>query len=78
MQNRRIERKLSAALEGIAWDEFRSSGLAERFRDRIAVVIPAYNEEDNIGQVIPRIPATVCGHRDRDPRRRRRVAGPHR
>jgi hypothetical protein len=61
LQNGRIERKLSAALEGIAWDEFRTAGLADRFLDRVAVVIPAYNEEDNIGQVIPRIPATVCG-----------------
>jgi hypothetical protein len=61
VQNGRIERKLSAALEGIAWDEFRNAGLAERFRDRVAVVVPAYNEEDNIGQVLPRIPATVCG-----------------
>jgi hypothetical protein len=61
VQNGRIERKLSAALEGIAWDEFRNAGLAERFRDRVAVVVPAYNEEDNIGQVLPRIPKTVCG-----------------
>jgi hypothetical protein len=61
VQNGRIERKLSAALEGIAWDEFRNAGLPERFRDRVAVVVPAYNEEDNIGQVLPRIPATVCG-----------------
>ena len=57
----RIERKLSATLEGIAWEEFRAAGLPERFRDKIAVVIPAYNEEDNIGEVLPRIPATVCG-----------------
>jgi hypothetical protein len=61
VQNGRIERKLSAALEGIAWDEFRNAGLTERFRDRVAVVVPAYNEEDNIGQVLPRIPKTVCG-----------------
>jgi hypothetical protein len=61
VQNARIERKLSAALEGIAWDEFSNAGLTERFRDRVAVVVPAYNEEDNIGQVLPRIPATVCG-----------------
>jgi hypothetical protein len=61
LQNGRIERKLSATLEGIAWEEFRASGQPERFRDKIAVVIPAYNEEDNIGSVIPRIPATVCG-----------------
>jgi Glycosyl transferase family 2 len=61
IQNGRIERKLSAALEGIAWDEFRNAGLPERFRDRVAVVVPAYNEEDNIGQVLPRIPESVCG-----------------
>ena len=60
-QNGRIERKLSATLEGIAWEEFRAAGLPERFRDRIAVVIPAYNEEDNIGSVLPRIPESVCG-----------------
>src|SRR5215213_7236617 len=61
VQNGRIERKLSATLEGIAWEEFRADGLPERFKDRVAVVIPAYNEEDNIGQVLPRIPERVCG-----------------
>jgi hypothetical protein len=57
----RVDRELSAVLEGIAWEEFRSAGLPERFKDKVAVVIPAYNEEDNIGSVLPRIPATVCG-----------------
>ena len=57
----RVDRELSAVLEGIAWEEFRQSGLPERFRDRVAVLIPAYNEEDSIGQVLPRIPRTVCG-----------------
>jgi hypothetical protein len=61
VQNGRIERKLSATLEGIAWEEFRNAGLPVRFRDRVAVLIPAYNEEDSIGQVLSRIPATVCG-----------------
>jgi hypothetical protein len=61
VQNGRIERKLSATLEGIAWEEFRASGLPERFRDRVAIVIPAYNEEDNIAHVLDRIPPTVCG-----------------
>jgi hypothetical protein len=61
VQSGRIERKLSATLEGIAWEEFRNAGLPERFRDRVAVVIPAYNEEDNIGSVLPRIPESVCG-----------------
>src|SRR5690242_4267714 len=59
--NARIERKLSATLEGIAWEEFRAAGLPERFVDKIAVVIPAYNEVDNIAHVLPRIPASVCG-----------------
>ena len=61
LQSGRIDRELSAVLEGIAWEEFRSDGLPERFKDKVAVVIPAYNEEDNIGQVLPRIPETVCG-----------------
>jgi hypothetical protein len=60
VQNGRIERKLSATLEGIAWEEFRAAGFPDRFRDRIAVVIPAYNEEDNIAHVLGRIPDTVC------------------
>jgi glycosyl transferase family 2 len=57
----RVDRELSAVLEGIAWEEFRTAGLPERFSDRVAVVIPAYNEETSIGQVLPRIPARVCG-----------------
>jgi hypothetical protein len=57
----RVDRELSAVLEGIAWEEFRSAGLPERFKDKVAVVIPAYNEEDNIGSVLPRIPEKVCG-----------------
>jgi hypothetical protein len=57
----RVDRELSAVLEGIAWEQFRLAGLPDQFRDRVAVVIPAYNEEDNIGQVLPRIPRTVCG-----------------
>jgi hypothetical protein len=57
----RVDRELSAVLEGLAWEEFRQAGLPGRFRDRVAVVIPAYNEEDSIGQVLPRVPQTVCG-----------------
>src|SRR4051812_50068555 len=61
VQNGRIERKLSATLEGIAWEEFRAAGFPERFRDRVAIVIPAYNEEDNVAAVLERIPDSVCG-----------------
>jgi uncharacterized membrane protein len=59
--NARMERKLSATLEGIAWEEFRAAGLPARFADRIAVLIPAYNEEDNLAHVLDRIPDSVCG-----------------
>jgi hypothetical protein len=57
----RVDRELSAVLEGIAWEEFRTAGLPDRFKDKIAVVIPAYNEEDSLAQVLRRIPERVCG-----------------
>lgn len=60
-QTGKVDRELSAVLEGIAWEEFRAAGLPERFRDKIAIVVPAYNEADNIGEVLPRMPTTVCG-----------------
>jgi hypothetical protein len=57
----RNSRELSAVLEGLAWEEFRVAGLPERFRGKIAVLVPAYNEAENIGHVLDRIPAQVCG-----------------
>jgi glycosyl transferase family 2 len=57
----RNSRQLSAVLEGLAWEEFRNAGLPERFRGRIGVLVPAYNEADNIGHVLDRLPAEVCG-----------------
>jgi hypothetical protein len=52
--------QLSALLEGLAWEEFKSAKLPERFRDRVAVVVPAYNEADNVAAVIREIPERVC------------------
>ncbi len=72
-QSARNARQLSAALEGLAWEEFRQAGLPERFRDKVAVVIPAYNEADNIGHVLDRMPAEVCGVPTADAGRRRRL-----
>jgi Glycosyl transferase family 2 len=57
----RNSRQLSAALEGLAWEEFRQAGLPERFRAKVAILIPAYNEADNIATVLDQIPAAVCG-----------------
>ena len=65
-------------LEGLAWEQFRAAGHPERFRDRIAVLVPAYNEADNIGEVLDRIPAEVCGIATAVARRRRRLPRRHR
>jgi hypothetical protein len=60
-QSSRITRELSGVLEGLAWEEFRNAGYPDRFRDRIGVLVPAYNEAESIGQVLERIPPSVCG-----------------
>lgn len=60
-QAARNARQLSAVLEGLAWEEFRQAALPERFRGRIAILVPAYNEAENIGFVLDRMPAEVCG-----------------
>jgi hypothetical protein len=60
-QTGRSSRELSAVLEGLAWEEFRAAGLPERFRGKVAVLVPAYNEAESLGYVLDRIPAEVCG-----------------
>ena len=60
-QAARNGRQLAAALEGMAWESFRQAGLPDRFRGKVAVVIPAYNEADNIGYVLDRMPPVACG-----------------
>jgi hypothetical protein len=60
-QGSRMTSELSAVLEGLAWERFRRDGHPERFAGKVAVLIPAYNEADNVATVIERIPAEVCG-----------------
>ena len=60
-QAARNSRQLSAVLEGLAWEEFRQAQLPERFRGKVAVLVPAYNEAESIGYVLDRMPAEVCG-----------------
>ena len=60
-QGSRSARELSALLEGLAWDEFRVAGHPERFRDRVGVLVPAYDEAESVGAVLDAIPAEVCG-----------------
>jgi glycosyltransferase involved in cell wall biosynthesis len=35
--------------------------LAERFEERVAVLIPAYNEAENLSELLPRIPSLIGG-----------------
>jgi len=60
-QGARMQRELSEVLEGLAWERFRRDGHPERFRGKVAVLIPAYNEAENIATVPERPPAGVCG-----------------
>ena len=60
-QAARNARQLSAVLEGLAWEEFRQAGLPERFRGKVAVLVPAYNEAENVGHVLDLMPAEACG-----------------
>jgi hypothetical protein len=60
-ESARMNQQLSALLEGLAWEEFREAKLPQRFRGKIAVVIPAYNESESVGAVVRQIPAEVCG-----------------
>ncbi len=60
-QAARNSRQLSAVLEGLAWEEFRQADLPQRFRGKIAVLVPAYNEAENIGHVLAQMPVEVCG-----------------
>lgn len=57
----RMNQQLSALLEGLAWEEFRNAGLPGRFRDKVAVVIPAYEEAGSVAGVIAQVPGEVCG-----------------
>jgi glycosyltransferase involved in cell wall biosynthesis len=58
-----MNQQLSALLEGLAWEEFREAKLPERFRDKVAVVIPAYNEAESVDDVVGQIPPEVCGEK---------------
>ena len=60
-ESSKMNQQLSALLEGLAWEEFKAARLPERFRDKVAVVVPAYEEAESVGDVIRQIPKEVCG-----------------
>src|SRR6476646_6887190 len=58
----RVRRDLTRLIENLALEQFRATGRPEQFAGGVAVVIPAYNEADNITHVIGALPETVCGY----------------
>jgi hypothetical protein len=57
----RNAQQLQAVLEGISSEQFRVGEHRKEFKGKIGVVIPAYNEADNLGYVLDQIPSEVCG-----------------
>jgi glycosyltransferase involved in cell wall biosynthesis len=57
----RSRRDLTRLIENLALEQFREKGHPELFAGGVAVVIPAYNEQDNIGHVLDKLPQQVCG-----------------
>jgi hypothetical protein len=54
-------RDLTRLIENLALEQFRATGHPEQFAGGVAVVVPAYNEADNIDHVLSSLPGTVCG-----------------
>jgi hypothetical protein len=57
----RTRRDLTRLVENLALQEFRATANLEEFSGAIALVIPAYNEGRNLGQVIRALPESVAG-----------------
>src|SRR3954452_10929672 len=57
----RSRRDLTRLIENLALEQFEETGHPEAFAGGIAVVVPAYNEADNIAPVLAALPETVCG-----------------
>lgn len=56
-----LDKEFTALLGGLAWERFKDGGWPEKFKGKLAIVIPGYNEADNIGPVLDRMPKEVCG-----------------
>jgi hypothetical protein len=57
----RTRRDLTMLIENLALKEFRETADLDAFTDTVAVVIPAYNEAENIGHVLESLPDEVLG-----------------
>jgi hypothetical protein len=57
----RTRRDVTRLIESLALEQFRASGPLERFAGAIAIVIPAFNEAENVPQVVASLPDQVAG-----------------
>jgi hypothetical protein len=55
-------RDLTRLIENLALEQFRATGRPEQFAGGVAVVIPAFNEQENIDHVLASLPAQVHGY----------------
>jgi hypothetical protein len=57
----RTRRDVTRLIENLALEQFRAATSADEFAGAIAIVIPAYNEAENIPQVLAGLPDEVSG-----------------
>jgi hypothetical protein len=57
----RTRRDVTRLIESLALEQFRSSAAVEQFAGAIAIVMPAFNEAENVPQVVSALPETVAG-----------------
>jgi hypothetical protein len=58
----KARRDLTRLIENLALEQFRATGRPEQFAGGVAVVVPAYNEAENIDHVLASLPEKVCGY----------------
>ena len=73
----RTRRDLTRLIENLALEQFRSTADLDQFTNAVAIVIPAYNEAENINAVLATLPDDVSGLAHGADRRRRRLGRRH-
>lgn len=57
-----VDRDLGRLVKALAVSKYQEEDTDHQIENKILVMIPAYNEEDNIGNVLGRIPSKVFGY----------------
>jgi hypothetical protein len=57
-----VDRDLGRLVNALAVSKYQEEDKDRQIENKILVMIPAYNEEDNIGNVLERIPSNVLGY----------------